>query len=123
MTYAVIISADNNDLALLPGMTATARIVIAEKAGVLKVPNAALRFRPPGTGHVTVPSGAGDGRPATVWVLGEDNSPKALGIRIGTADNSAAEVLSGDLHEGQEVIVAAVLTQKKPWVFGLRWGF
>lgn len=48
VTYTVVISAENSDLALLPGMTATVRIVVAEKADVLKVPNAALRFRPPG---------------------------------------------------------------------------
>ncbi len=49
VTYTVVISAKNRDLALLPGMTATVRIVVAEKADVLKVPNAALRFRPPGS--------------------------------------------------------------------------
>ncbi len=49
VTYTVVISAENSDLALLPGMTATVRIVVAEKADVLKVPNAALRFRPPGS--------------------------------------------------------------------------
>ncbi|MCB2184899.1 MAG: efflux RND transporter periplasmic adaptor subunit [Deltaproteobacteria bacterium] len=46
VTYTVIISADNPDLALMPGMTANVDIVVARKMGVLSAPNAALRFRP-----------------------------------------------------------------------------
>lgn len=49
VTYKVIITADNDDLALLPGMTASVQIVLGSKSDVLKVPNAALRFAPRGT--------------------------------------------------------------------------
>jgi HlyD family secretion protein len=49
VTYTVVVSAANPDLNLLPGMTANVRIVTAQKEKALKVPNAALRFRPPGT--------------------------------------------------------------------------
>src|SRR6266545_1993815 len=48
VTYDVVVSAQNLDLRLLPGMTANVRIVTDQKADVLRVPNAALRFRPPG---------------------------------------------------------------------------
>lgn len=48
VTYKVIITADNNDLALLPGMTANVEIVLGSKSGVLRVANAALRFVPKG---------------------------------------------------------------------------
>ena len=48
VTYKVIITADNDDLALLPGMTASVQIVLGSKSDVLKVPNAALRFAPRG---------------------------------------------------------------------------
>src|SRR4029450_2571957 len=48
VTYNVVISARNPELKLLPGMTANVRLVVAQKEGVLKVPNAALRFRLPG---------------------------------------------------------------------------
>ena len=48
VTYKVIITADNNDLALLPGMTASVQIVLGSKNDVVKVPNAALRFAPRG---------------------------------------------------------------------------
>ena len=49
VTYKVIITADNNDLALLPGMTASVQIVLGNKSEVVKVSNAALRFAPRGT--------------------------------------------------------------------------
>jgi HlyD family secretion protein len=48
VSYTVVISAANPDLALLPGMTANVRIVVDSRASALKVPNAALRFRPAG---------------------------------------------------------------------------
>jgi HlyD family secretion protein len=48
VTYVVVISARNPDLALVPGMTANVRLVTETRNNVLKVPNAALRFRPPG---------------------------------------------------------------------------
>src|SRR5262245_41672609 len=48
VTYDVVVSADNPDLKLLPGMTASIRVVTDQRDSVLQVPNAALRFRPPG---------------------------------------------------------------------------
>ena len=49
VTYTVVVAVDNPRGHLLPGMTANAKMIVAEKASVLKVPNAALRFRPAGT--------------------------------------------------------------------------
>jgi HlyD family secretion protein len=48
VTYVAIISAPNPDLTLLPGMTTNVRITVANRDQVLRVPNAALRYRPPG---------------------------------------------------------------------------
>ena len=48
VTYTVVISVANPGGRLLPGMTANVRMIVAERADALKVPNAALRFRPPG---------------------------------------------------------------------------
>ena len=48
VTYTVVISVDNPGGRLLPGMTANVKLVYAERPDVLKVPNAALRFRPAG---------------------------------------------------------------------------
>jgi HlyD family secretion protein len=49
VTYTVVVSVDNPRGHLLPGMTANAKMIVAEKPNVLKIPNAALRFRPAGT--------------------------------------------------------------------------
>ena len=48
VTYKVIVDAANDDLALLPGMTANVEMILGSKSGVLKIPNAALRFAPRG---------------------------------------------------------------------------
>ena len=48
VTYTVIVSARNADFSLLPGMTATARIILAEQADALRIPNGALRYEPVG---------------------------------------------------------------------------
>ena len=56
VTYTVVVSAANPELTLLPGMTANVRIITAQKEKTLKVPNAALRFRPPGPGDEKKPA-------------------------------------------------------------------
>src|SRR5262247_949078 len=56
VSYTVVISAQNPDLALLPGMTANVRIVVENRESTLKVPNAALRWRPAGSAETRAPS-------------------------------------------------------------------
>jgi len=46
VTYDVVIQVDNKDLKLKPGMTANVSVIVARKNGVLRIPNAALRFLP-----------------------------------------------------------------------------
>jgi len=58
VSYTVVISAANPDLALLPGMTANVRIAVDNRASALKVPNAALRFRPAGAMDARAPADA-----------------------------------------------------------------
>ena len=59
VTYTVVVSADNPDLALLPGMTANVRIVTDAREATLKVASAALRYRPPGEAGATTASSTG----------------------------------------------------------------
>jgi len=56
VSYTVVISAQNPDMALLPGMTANVRIVVESRASALKVPNAALRWRPAGAADTKAPA-------------------------------------------------------------------
>ncbi len=58
VSYTVVISAQNPDLALLPGMTANVRIVVESRESALKVPNAALRWRPSGAPQAQAPADA-----------------------------------------------------------------
>lgn len=63
ITYDTIISVDNRDLKLRPGMTANVSIVVARREGVLRTPNAALRVRMP-EGLAATPSAPAAGKPA-----------------------------------------------------------
>jgi HlyD family secretion protein len=118
VTYDVVILVNNEDLKLKPGMTANVSIMIAHREGVLKIPNAALRFRPlsvrkeSGKGSSQqkpaerVKSMEGDrGRPGRVWVLSSEGKPVPKSIVLGITDGTFSEVISGDLQEGGEVIV------------------
>ncbi len=91
--YSMVVTAANQDLALLPGMTANVRVLLESRQSVLKVPNAALRFRP---------AAAGSSR---VWVL-EDNEPRPVPVQLGLSDGTSTELLGGALAEGTGVIVA-----------------
>ncbi len=111
VTYDVVIQVNNRDLKLMPGMTANASIVIQTRHDVLRITNAALRFRfsdkPAGAGS------AGEKKGPSVWVL-ETNKPKRVGITPGISDGNYTEVVSGDLKEGQPVIVEALRKGKGP---------
>ena len=84
ITYDVVVSADNSDLKLLPGMTANIKVVTDHRDNVLQVLNAALRFRPPGVEADTqktaadaqrTASGPGEGRPTGERRSGQDGRP------------------------------------------------
>jgi HlyD family secretion protein len=115
VTYDVVVAVSNLDNALKPGMTATTRIIKAEREDVLMVPEQALRFLPegarPGRGagaaRAARSAGGADagGRPGRVWML-RDGKPAAVPLRIGLDDGTSAEVVSGEVREGDRVIVA-----------------
>ena len=126
VTYTVVVSAANPDLILLPGMTANVRIVTAQKDKVLKVANAALRFRPPsssGDDKKSAPAGRqpggkegkggkGEAGSGKLWVLDADGKPAAIEVKTGISDGSQTELLEGELPEGREVIVGTVTVSK-----------
>ena len=79
--YTTIVTVKNNDLALLPGMTANARIFTERKADVLRVSNAALRWQPPGVPRAAsgAPGEGGVSAPAPVDDAAGPFSPPAVG--------------------------------------------
>jgi HlyD family secretion protein len=110
VTYDVVIQVSNRDLRLMPGMTANVSIIIATKKDALKIPNGALRFRPSERRPEKASTGAERKGPA-VWVL-DKGTPKRVAITPGISDGNYTEVVSGELKEGQEIIVEALTKPK-----------
>ena len=109
VTYTVVVAVRNPSGTLLPGMTATVKFVTAERANVVKVPNMALRFRPPDVdGTVAERAAASRDQRATtgrVWTLGPDGRPVAIPVTLGITDGVSTEIVGGDLGEGRAVLV------------------
>ena len=133
VNYVAIVDVDNGDLKLRPGMTANAAVVTAKRENVLRLPNAALRFRPPEGAVVAPPErpegvsspnakeaesgkrGAGEKRgyrrdegPAgaaqkTVYVLDEKNGLRLQPVELGVSDGTWTEVLGPAPKEGARI--------------------
>jgi len=105
VTYDVVVGVENPDLRLKPGMTANVSIVVARKDQVVKVPNSALRFKPP-QAAVATPAGGGDAAAArTVWIMGASGDPESVAVQSGISDGAFTEIVGGSLHEGDQIIV------------------
>jgi len=110
VTYDVVIGVANKDLLLKPGMTATTRIITAQRDDVLRVPDQALRFSPGGPAQTAAPTPAtgaaagSAGRQGHVWVL-RDGQLRQAAVRTGLDDDTYSEVLGGGLSAGEEVVV------------------
>ncbi len=104
VTYDVVVSVDNEDRALKPGMTAANRVVIDERKDVLRVPSQALRY---------VPSALADTKgqrtrsavQARVFVL-RDGEPVAVPVTAGLDDDTYTEIVKGELAPGDRVVIA-----------------
>jgi HlyD family secretion protein len=103
VTYDVVVSVDNSDLALMPGMTASTRIVIDRRSDVIRVPDQALRYTPGGLAG-TLP-GKPNGKTVQVWIL-RDGQAIPVSVVLGLDDDSFTEIVGGDLKPGDQVIVA-----------------
>ncbi|TDE40102.1 efflux RND transporter periplasmic adaptor subunit [Antarcticimicrobium sediminis] len=117
VSYTAVLSVQNDDLSLRPGMTATADIIVAELSDVLAVPNGALRYAPPQQSEAEQSGGGLLGmimphRPEdqarasgkSVWVL-RAGKPVEVPVVPGASDGSLTEILKGDLREGERVIL------------------
>jgi HlyD family secretion protein len=191
VTYSVIVNVDNDRLELKPGMTANLTFTVAEKDNVLRLPNAALRYTPPGQSREAGARNGGNGqrepgaaaarppdapaaqpsarsgeraavppsassrqrtataatvelapgqfwkpgdkiqfpapdlartRPAVVWTLDASRQPQRHRLELGITDGTATEVVSGDLKEGDSVVIGdstqAAATQSRGGFFG-----
>ena len=110
VTYDVVLRVKNPELKLKPGMTANVAIIIEEKEDVLKVSNAALRFKP-----ARRETGAAEPKKQKkgplVWMVGPENKPVPVPVTPGLTDGQFTEILGSRLKEGDLVI--SELRQKK----------
>ena len=137
VTYTAILTVDNTDLSLRPGMTATANIVVQQVKDTLLVPNAALRYTPPfaaaraaggspaastnrnGLLGLLMPSRSRPDRTTTTpaaHALASDThvlwvlrngKPTRVVVTVGVSDGTNTVVFGGDLSENDQVITAA----------------
>jgi HlyD family secretion protein len=108
VTYDAVIDVDNGALKLKPGMTANVTFIVAERTVALRLPNAALRFRP-SADLMALAGVKGRDRTAgtrTVFVLAS-GKPRPVAIQTGVSDGTLSEILEGGLSEEDLVIVDA----------------
>ncbi|WP_083656218.1 efflux RND transporter periplasmic adaptor subunit [Mongoliimonas terrestris] len=123
VTYKALLTVDNSDLSLRPGMTATADIVVETVENALLVDNAALRFtppesaadgganaglfrffmpRPPAGGEARPPSVAGSER---ILYVDRGGAPEPVPVTIGSTDGRLTVIRSGDVKPGDRAVV------------------
>ena len=111
VTYNVVVRVDNKELLLKPGMTANVSIEVRKFKDVLKIPNAALRYRPTSKGAAEEGAGKqpGDGKTKvaggqTVYLLGKGGKPVPVRIRSGVSNGTFTVLEEGDLKEGDLLV-------------------
>jgi len=128
VTYKAVLTIENSELLIRPGMTATSQIVVQELQDALMVPNAALRFSPPAEQASSsflkallpsLPSASRRppskqeeiGRNQKVWVL-RDGAPVAVPVTIGSTDGRMTEIVKGEISPGQAIVIDATSTKR-----------
>lgn len=114
VNYIAIVDVENEDLKLRPGMTANASVVTARRENALRLPNAALRFRPAGDVSVDGPpvgerrgnrkAVGGAGARRTIYVLDEQGKILGKSVALGITDGNWTEVLGSTLSEGESIV-------------------
>lgn len=112
VTYEGVLSVDNKDGKLKPGMTATADITVKVAKDTLSVPNGALRFSPQNAEVTSMipqattapvdPIASGKGE---IWNVGADGKPVSRKVTLGVTDGRRTQVTSGNVKAGEEFIL------------------
>jgi HlyD family secretion protein len=122
VTYVVVVNVDNADLKLKPGMTANVAVEVGRVDNALRLPAAALRFKPKATDDAkekgaTQAAGEGQQRSMGSGAAGarkgggprvyqlKEGKPVAVPVKTGLADGNGFQLLEGALKEGDEVII------------------
>jgi HlyD family secretion protein len=120
VNYTVVVSTDNSRGKLLPGMTARVDFLTKSAENVIRVPNAALRFKPESTASTktattTPKSSTTSGRQhqqrgGTVYVLDAKGQPQAIKVHTGITDGTMTAVTGTGIADGTKVILGTVGT-------------
>jgi len=106
VTYTVIVSVNNDNQILKPGMSANVSIITNKKSDALCVENAAMRFTPK---EIT---GGKKFKEQGIWVL-RDNKPVRINIKTGISDESSTEIISNEIKEGEDIITGSLDKETK----------
>ncbi len=98
VTYTVIVSVENEDLKLKPGMTANVSIITKQSKDVMCAPSVALKYTPDINGQKYKNQG--------IWIL-KDNNPERIDIETGASDDTNVEVISKKIKLGDKVIIGS----------------
>ena len=109
VTYVIEVETDNSDGTLLPYLTANVKFILAQRQGVLSVPNAAFRFTP--AAEMVPPAFRGElqktftrqSRERRIWVR-DGESVRPLTVTVGLNDGSTTEISAPELKEGMVVV-------------------
>ena len=123
VTYNIVVSVDNPDQKLLPGMTAYVNITFAKHDNVLLVPNAALRYRPKNEEtmmalkkedkKVDKPKAEDDGLArGKVYIL-KDNKPQMVRVKTSITNGKFTEIVSSDIKPNEFLITADMANDQK----------
>ncbi len=109
VTYTVVVTADNSSGKLLPYLTANVQFELAKRAGVLLVPDTALRWSPDADQVDPLVDPAALSSPARdrgrLWVVAADGRVRPVDVAFGASDGTMTEVSAIVLEEGMRVVV------------------
>jgi HlyD family secretion protein len=112
VTYNVVAMVDNDDGTLLPGMTANIHFVVMQKNDVLRVSNAALRYQPKDNELNPSSKQTKSATQSTIYRL-SDNQPVAVSVVTGITDGNFTEIVSGEINEGDKIIISEAVDKKE----------
>lgn len=106
VTYPVVVTVDNSDGTLLPGLTVNAEIEVSKRSGVLKVANAALRYKPADNGDAQPPAQAAGPRGGGSGMV-DDLARTAAGLGLDAPQQAALDAALGAIRQRQAARQAA----------------
>ena len=111
VTYVVEVDTDNRNGKLIPYLTANVKFILAEKANVLNISSAALRFTPPEScvseeGQKIAQAGAPEGF-RFVWIANEEGKLDPVAVRTGLNAGGRVEIIEGNLKDGDQIVITA----------------